>query len=63
MTGDTLVKLASGQWERKRPTVVADCVDPSKAWVVDHLDHGLVMGNAYLVDLAEYAVVDRQLSL
>jgi hypothetical protein len=34
--------------------VVAICEDPSRAWVVDSLDHGLVNGNAYVIDLDKY---------
>ena len=48
-SGDRLVKRG-----RSPLIVIALCEDQSRAWVVDRLEHGLVNGGAYIVDLDGY---------
>jgi hypothetical protein len=57
MVGDQLVPIGR---RNSVVTVVALCIDPAKAWVVNHFNHGLVDGSAYVIELREYAVIDQQ---
>jgi hypothetical protein len=50
-TGDRIVE---GRLAGRPLIVVAICEDPSRAWVVERFDHGLINGEAYVVDLAGY---------
>jgi hypothetical protein len=38
-------------------TVVALTDNPKRVWVVKRLDHGLVMGNGFVIDLEGYSVI------